>query len=78
MSTEIDGQAFFSANEVAEKMCVTRQTLWRWRKRGLIPLGHKHRDGRVLFSEHEVDSIEEYAKKMEPIGPSLRSMPTLF
>ena len=68
MPETLDNQVFRSLSEVADRLGVTRQTLWRWRKAGYIPMGWRFRDGRVLFSEQDIVSIEEYAQRLEPIA----------
>ena len=64
---EIDGVIYTSATEVAEKIGVTRQTLWRWRSEGKIPQGHRFRDRQVLFTESEVASVRRFAFRIQPI-----------
>jgi hypothetical protein len=64
----IDGVVYFSAAYVARAVGVTRQTLWRWRQDGKVPLGRRYRDKQVLFTERETDLIREYAHRLEPIA----------
>lgn len=47
-------------SELAERYGVTRQTIYRWRKRGLAPPAHRI-GGRYLFKESEVDEWESSA-----------------
>jgi transposase-like protein len=63
---EIGGTRFFSASEVAEVIRVSRQTLWRWRKQRKVPTGRLFRDGRIVFTTDEVETIREYANRLEP------------
>lgn len=64
----IDGVAYFSAADVAKSAGVTRQTLWRWRQDGKVPVGRKYRDKQVVFTRAESDAIREYAHRLEPIS----------
>lgn len=68
MPVEIDGVRYFVASEVAEVVRISRQTLWRWRRRGSIPMGKRSRDRHVLFTWSEVEAIQDFANKLEPDG----------
>ena len=51
----IDGVRYFTTTEVLGAAGISRQTLWRWRKDGLVPQGHRFRSRGVLFSGGERD-----------------------
>lgn len=55
MPTEIDGCTYLTCAEVAEACGVSRQTIWRWRRDGVIPQGFRRRGRSVLFSSAEVE-----------------------
>ncbi|MDE2784407.1 MAG: hypothetical protein OXK77_15750 [Gemmatimonadota bacterium] len=61
----IEGVRYYSTSEVLEAAGISRQTLWRWRREGLVPEGHRFRSRRVLFSERERDHILSYANRIE-------------
>ena len=67
MGIEIDGVLYLTTTEVLAEASVSRQTLWRWRQDGKIPVGRRYRDKQVVFTETEVDAIREYAQRIEPI-----------
>jgi excisionase family DNA binding protein len=67
MAVELDGEVYLCVSEVAERIGVSRQTLWRWRTEGEIPTGHRYRGGKVVFSLPEVEKIEAYAHRLEPV-----------
>ena len=67
MSIRIGGQTFYTNNEVSRDLGVSRQTLWRWRDKGKIPVGVRYRTRQVLFTEEEVATIRDYANHLEPI-----------
>jgi excisionase family DNA binding protein len=67
MPVQVGGQKYFTNNEVSEELGVSRQTLWRWREKGRIPAGVRYRTRQVLFTADEVETIREYANKLEPI-----------
>jgi len=66
MAVEISGVRYYSTAAVLTEVDVSRQTLWRWRKDGLIPQGHRFRNGRLLFTRAEFDAILSYANRIEP------------
>jgi predicted site-specific integrase-resolvase len=68
MPREIGGVLYVSAAEVAEEVGVSRQTLWRWRRDGKIPSGHRFRDRQIVFTEQEIEEIRDHANKVEPIA----------
>lgn len=64
---EIEGIEYYSATDVLKELGVSRQTLWRWRHQGKIPIGHRYRDGRILFTDEEVEAIRQFANRIEPL-----------
>ncbi len=68
MPLHIDGSQYFSTTELVDELGVSRQTLWRWRQDGKIPVGQRFRDGKVLFTEDDVEAAREYARQVEPIS----------
>lgn len=38
MPVQVGGLTYFTNNEVSEELSVSRQTLWRWREKGRIPV----------------------------------------
>ena len=73
MPTEIEGVSFYSAGEVAKSIGVSRHTIWRWRQDGKIPVGHRYRDRKVLFTEKEFQTIKEYSNHLDPAAPGIDS-----
>ena len=61
----IEGVPYYSTAEVAEAAGISRQTLWRWRKEGSVPEGHRFRSRGLLFSERERQDILAYANRIE-------------
>jgi len=68
MPKEIDSSEYWSAAELIRELHVSRQTLWRWRRLHKIPAGRRFRDGQVLFTAAEADSVRHYANKVEPVA----------
>lgn len=67
MPTELKNRLYFSVNEVLSDTGVSRQTLWRWRQDAKVPLGHRFRDGQILFDEDEFEAIRNFANQIEPL-----------
>ena len=78
MPLTIQNATYYAANEVADAVQVSRQTLYRWRQEGKIPAGRRFRDRRVLYTDEELQTIREYANRLEPIGPADASQLKLF
>ena len=67
MPIQIEGVDYFTAADLQRELGVVRQTLWRWRKAGKVPLGRKYRDRHVVFTREEVATIREYSNRLEPL-----------
>lgn len=66
-SLVIDGVAYISTSAVLEALSISRQTLWRWRHEGKVPLGRRYRGKHVVFSQADFEAISAYANLLEPI-----------
>src|SRR5437762_14087385 len=75
---DIQGVRYFTHDEVEKAVGRTRQTIWRWRRDGQVPAGHRDRRGRVLFTASDVDAIRLYALSVEPISPQSDQQLRLF
>jgi len=65
MPTEIEGSIFYSCTDVATACNVSRQTIWRWRQEGLIPMGRSRKGRSVAFSATELEYIRAHARQLE-------------
>jgi excisionase family DNA binding protein len=70
MAVDVNGIRYLSATEIAKQIGVSRQTLWRWRNDGKIPLGRRYRDRQILFTEDELQQILAFANRVESLTPS--------
>lgn len=61
---EIAGQRYFTANQIAAALGVNRTTFYRWRKKHLVPQGKEFRDGRLLFTDADVDEVLAFANRI--------------
>lgn len=77
-SVAIDGAQYFPALALAKSLEISRQTLWRWRKRGKIPAGHRFRDGQLFFNEREAAEVRQFANLIEPVSAGDKNQLSLF
>lgn len=66
MPIYIEGAEYVTAQEVAEEVNVSRQTVWRWRRAGKIPPGYRYRNGQLLFTRRELAAIRRFANRLQP------------
>jgi MerR HTH family regulatory protein len=73
MPREIDGKRYYEATEVCEKVGISRPTLFRWLRRGLLINLHRDRRGWRLFTEEDLKRIQAEATRIEidhvPVNP---------
>ena len=62
----IEGVEYYSLEEVLTAVGISRQTLWRWRRQGSVPEGHRFRSRQILFSRTEFEEIMAFANRIEP------------
>jgi excisionase family DNA binding protein len=65
MPREINGKTYYETTEVCEKVGISRPTLFRWLKRGLLIKLHKDRRGWRLFTEEDLDKLRAEAGRIE-------------
>jgi predicted DNA-binding transcriptional regulator AlpA len=78
MPTQIDGVPYFSAAELVDELGISRQTLWRWRQEGHVPMGYRFRDRQILFTADEAEVIRRYAFRLQPADTSAPRQLSLF
>ena len=80
MPVEISGKRFFTVTDVAEIADVTRQSIWRWRRDGVVPNGRRYQGQKVVFTREEVEKIYAHAYRLEPsdVGDDVREQLKLF
>ena len=65
MPREIDGKRYYEATEVCKKAGISRPTLFRWLKLGLLIKLHRDRRGWRLFTEEDLNKIQAEATRIE-------------
>lgn len=78
MPIQVNGIQYITAQEAAEAVDVSRQTIWRWRKNRKIPAGYRFRNGQLLFSREEFAVIQKYANRLQPSEAADAGQITLF
>lgn len=61
---------YLTIAEIAGELGVSRQTLWRWRHKGQIPMGLRYRGRQVIFSKDDCELIRQFAQRLEPVASS--------
>ncbi len=78
MPIQVEGTEYITAQEAAEAVDVSRQTIWRWRKNRKIPAGYRYRNGQLLFSRDEFVAIRRYANRLQPSEAADAGQTTIF
>ena len=65
MPIEIDGQIYFRTSEACRKTGISRATLFRWLKAGILEKSYKDRRGWRMFTEENLVKILAEAKRIE-------------
>ena len=65
MPREIDGQRYYSATEVCREVAISRPTLFRWLKRGLLVKLHRDRRGWRIFTEEDLRIVRLEAIRID-------------
>jgi hypothetical protein len=75
VSIEIDGKTYYRTSEACKKAGVSRATLFRWLKAGILEKLYKDRRGWRIFTEDDLGKIRSEAKriKVEYVFPGARN-----
>ena len=65
MSIEIDGHIYYKTSEACKKAGVSRATLYRWLKTGILEKHYKDRRGWRIYTEEDVNKIRKEVKRIE-------------
>lgn len=64
MAIEIDGRMYYKTSEACKKTGISRATLYRWLKVGILEKYHKDRRGWRLFTEEDLNRIRAEVSKI--------------
>ena len=65
MAIEIDGQTYYRTSEACKKTGISRATLFRWLKAGILEKYHKDRRGWMMFREEDLIKIRAEVRKIK-------------
>jgi excisionase family DNA binding protein len=64
MTVIIDGEKYYRASEACTTIGISRTTLYRWLKAGILPRLYRDRRGWLLFSQEDLNKIKAEAQKI--------------
>ena len=65
MPIEIDGQKYYRTSEACAKAGVSRATLFRWLKAGILEEPYRDRRGWRIFTEDDLSKIQAEARRIK-------------
>ena len=65
MPIEINDQTYYRTSEACMKTGISRATLFRWLKAGLLKKSYRDRRGWRLFTEDDLNKIQAEANRVE-------------
>jgi predicted site-specific integrase-resolvase len=65
VSVEIDKQTYYRTSEACKKIGISRATLFRWLKVGILERQFKDRRGWRLFREEDLNKIQTEARRIK-------------
>jgi len=65
MPIEINNQTYYRTSEACMKTGISRATLFRWLKAGLLKKSYRDRRGWRLFTEDDLNKIQAEANRVE-------------
>ena len=65
MAIEINRKIYYKTSETCKNAGISRVTLFRWLKSGILTKHYKDRRGWRLFTEEDLNIIRAEAKKIE-------------
>ncbi len=65
MPVEINGQTYYRTSEACVRIGVSRATLFRWLKAGILKKSYRDRRGWRIFTEEDLSNIQAEARRIE-------------
>ena len=65
MPIEINGQIYYRTSEACQKTGISRATLLRWLKDGILEKTHRDRRGWRMFTEGDLNKIQAEATRIK-------------
>ncbi|MEE9583431.1 MAG: MerR family transcriptional regulator [Dehalococcoidales bacterium] len=70
MPVVVNGQTYYRTVEVCRTVGISRNTLFRWLKAGILKQSYRDRRGWRMFTEDDLSRIQAEARKIEVIFAS--------
>ena len=71
MPIQINGQTYYRTSEACMKTGISRATLFRWLKAGVLKKSYRDRRGWRLFTESDISKIKAEANKIRELSSHL-------
>lgn len=71
MPIQINGQKYYRTSEACMKTGISRATLFRWLKAGVLKKSYRDRRGWRLYTEDDLNKIQAEANRVEAEDTSL-------
>jgi DNA-binding transcriptional MerR regulator len=65
LSIQINGETYYRTLEACRRTGISRATLFRWLKTGILDKSVKDRRGWRLYTENDLDIIRKEAQRIE-------------
>jgi predicted site-specific integrase-resolvase len=65
LTIEIEGQIYYKTSEACKKAGISRATLYRWLRAGILKKYCKDRRGWRLFTQADIEKIRAESRKIE-------------
>jgi excisionase family DNA binding protein len=65
MPTEISGEVYYTTSEVCKETGISRPTLFRWLRQGVLKETRKDRRGWRLFTKADLNTIKTETRRIE-------------
>ena len=65
MPIQINGQGYYETSEVCQIVRISRATLFRWLRRGVLRTAYRDRRGWRLFTEADLHRIQDEANRID-------------
>jgi len=65
MPIEINGQTYYRTSEACQKTGISRATLLRWLKDGILEKAHRDRRGWRMFTQGDLNRIQAEATRIK-------------
>ncbi|UCG54609.1 MAG: MerR family transcriptional regulator [Dehalococcoidia bacterium] len=65
MAVKLNGQTYYRTAEICQEVEISRATLYRWLKMGLLAQSYKDRRGWRLFTKDDLDTLRQRATEVQ-------------